>query len=533
MKLPERVRHFLASNPGADVAGTGPETNVVMPFTGDVLTTFKTALASDVTSAIERARIAQTQWAKVSVKERARIIGALHHHVRRNEELLLDVIQAENGKARLHAFDEVMDAYNIIRYASLTAPEVMRERSVTGAVAGLTTTRVVREPVGVVGFISPWNYPLSLGANDVVSSLVAGNAVVHKPDSKTPLSAILFRRLAIAAGLPADLWQLVPGDVAEVSDALTGAVDGLSFTGSSAAGKKLAAHVGGRLIPTAFELGGKNPLVILPDADLDQAVDIAVRGSFSSTGQLCISFERIYVVDPEAGTGSGSGRTRDFVERFVKATSALTLGASFDFDTHVGTLTHPAQLERVSAHVEDAVAAGAVVEVGGKARPDLGPWFYEPTILTGVTEAAQLYREETFGPVVAVYSVASEDAAVEAANDTRYGLNAAVVSGDKTHGFNLAHRIDAGMVNINEAFAATMGSVGAPSGGVKDSGLGHRHGTEGIEIFTRTRTLAHQAVIPLAPFKKRVLGVTLDVPAAKFQKIMSFSLDAMRALRMK
>lgn len=530
MKLPERLSHFLSSQPGLDLSGSGEHTDVVMPWTGHVLASFRANVARDVEDAIERARIAQHAWAQVPVAERARIIGGIHHHVKKNEELLLDVIQAENGKSRIHAYDEVMDAYNVIRFVSRNAVSALADRAVRGAIPGLTRTRVVHDPVGVVGFISPWNFPLSLGANDLLASLVAGNAVVHKPDSKTPLSTVLLRRFAIAAGVPADVWQLVPGPVDEVSAPLTDGVDGLSFTGSTKAGKQISQAVAHRLIPTALELGGKNPMIVLPDASLDRAAEVAVRGCFASTGQLCLSIERIYVVDDSAD----QHRTRAFIDRFVEATQRQRVGAGFDYAAGIGSLTHQQQLERVTAHLTDAVDKGAQIETGGHPLPDVGPLFFSPTILSNVPETAELFRTETFGPVVSVYSARSTDEAIELANDTDYGLNASVITGDSERGWDVARRVEAGMVNINEAYAAVWGSIAAPSGGVKDSGLGHRHGTEGLTIFTRSRTLAHQRVMPLAPFSVHVpVAGTIDITAHKFQRIMSFSLDAMRALRMK
>ena len=323
--LPERAGEFLAGSPLRDLAGTGPVTQVRAPFTGQVIGQFRANTPADVEQKIARARLAAPAWARMSVRERAGIVLRLHGLVREYEELLLDLVQVENGKARTHAYDEVLDAYNTIRYVALAAPGALADRAVRGAIPGLTTTRVVHEPVGVVGFISPWNYPLSLGANDVLAALVAGNAVVQKVDSKTPFSVVLMRRLLISAGLPAEVWQLMAGTPEQVGDALLAGVDGVSFTGSTAAGRGIAATAGQRLIPAALELGGKNPMIVAPSADLADAVRTAVRGAFSSTGQLCLSIERIYVVDDGTGT-----RLRNFIDAFAAATRKLRLGAAYD-----------------------------------------------------------------------------------------------------------------------------------------------------------------------------------------------------------
>lgn len=516
IELPARLRDFLSGDPLRDVAGTGAQITVSLPFTGEPLGSFAGATAGDVEAAIARARRAQAAWAARSVRERAAVFLTLHDLVRRNEELLLDVVQAETGKARQHAYDEVLDSYNVCRFTALAAPRTLRPSRRRGAVPGLTRTEVDHAPLGVVGFISPWNYPLSLGANDLVASLIAGNAVVHKPDSQTVLSAVLMRRLAIEAGLPRDLWQLVPGPVEEVSEPLLAGVDGLSFTGSTAAGRSIAEAVAGRLIPAVLELGGKNAMIVCADADMDTAVDCAVRGAFSSAGQLCLSIERIYVVGERYG---------EFVDRLVSAAESLQQGAAFDYSRGLGSLTSTAQVKKVHGHVEQARAAGATVRCGGYLRTAAGPWMYAPTVLTDVTAEAGLFAAETFGPVVSVYPVADDAEAIAAANSLNVGLNASVISASASHGWEVARQVEAGMVNINEAFAAVWGSIAAPSGGIKDSGLGHRHGTEALLAFTRTRTIARQSLHPLAPSNR--------LPAARFQQTMTAALAALRALRMR
>lgn len=514
--LPPRLAEFLTENLSDDVAGTGPRLQATAPALGERLFSFHGASAEDVFRAVDRARAAQPGWAERPASERAAVLLRLHGEIRRHEELILDTIQAETGKSRIHAFDEVMDAYNVCRFVGRTAPKVLRHEHRRGALPGLTNTTVQRLPLGAVGFITPWNYPVSLGGTDLLSALAAGNVVIHKPDSKTALSAILMRRLAISAGLPAEAWQLVPGPVDEIGDALLDMVDAVSFTGSTAAGRGIAQKTGAMLKPTALELGGKNPMIICSDASLDAAVDGAVRGCFSSTGQLCLSIERIYVADE---------LYNEFCTRFRNATGALRLGFSFDHHHDVGSLISEEHLARVQRSVKQATQVGAKILAGGSARPDLGRCFFEPTILTDVPPSARLTHEETFGPVVAVYRVDSEAEAIARANETPYGLNASVYSGDKSHGLAVASDVEAGMVNVNEAFAAAWGSIAAPSGGLKASGLGHRHGPEGIVEFTRTRTVAHQALMPIAPFG--------PLDGERFQKVMSQALGAMKALRLK
>lgn len=260
--LPPRVSDFLATNPVGDVRGSGAQHTALMPFTGEELFSFPTATPEDVAAAVTTAR------AGVGHGNRGRILLKLHDLIRKHEELILDLIQAENGKSRSHAYDEVMDLYNCARFYGVNIRKAFGSARHPGALPVLTKTRTQHYPLGVVGLISPWNYPLSLGVGDVLAALSAGNSVVHKPDSQTTLTAILVRRLAIEAGLPEAAWQLVPGNGAEVGDALVPLVDGLSFTGSTKVGKSIAAQAAGRLIPTMLELGGKNPMLVLDDAPL-------------------------------------------------------------------------------------------------------------------------------------------------------------------------------------------------------------------------------------------------------------------------
>ncbi|RBP67118.1 succinate-semialdehyde dehydrogenase/glutarate-semialdehyde dehydrogenase [Brevibacterium sanguinis] len=512
--LTPRLEEFLDTSPYREASGSGDPSIGVEPFTGLEISRFRTNTATDVDRAFASARIAARAWAARTPAERARVLMRLHSALRRHEDLLLDIVQYETGKARIHAYDEILDTYNVCRHYAVTAPRLLRPVRRRGAVPGLTRTEVDRPPLGVVGFITPWNYPLTLGATDLFAALAAGNAVVHKPDSQTTLTAIAMRRLAVAAGLPEDVWQLVPGEVDEVGPALLANADGLSFTGSTAAGRRIAAEAGSRLLPTALELGGKNPLLVLADADIDAAVAGAIRGCFASAGQLCLSIERIYVhhsLHPE------------FCSRLAEAAAALELGADYDFGPSMGSLAGPRQFERVRAHVDQAVGAGARVLAGGRPVPEAGPYFYAPTVLTEVGESADLHREETFGPVVSVHPVSSDAEAVRLANESDFGLNASVFS--RGRGRQTARRLEAGMVNVNEAYVAAWGSVDAPSGGVKASGLGHRHGAEGLYQFTRARTIAEQRLVPIAPFG--------PLDQRGFARVMTSAFAVMRALRLR
>ncbi|SDF50674.1 succinate-semialdehyde dehydrogenase / glutarate-semialdehyde dehydrogenase [Halorubrum xinjiangense] len=496
--LAERVAR---SRPAADAddraddpAGDPDALDVFAPATDERIGSVPACDASDVDAAVERAREAQSAWAEVPAAERARIVDRFGDLVANRREELLDVLQLETGKSRRTAVEELFDVPSGCAYVASEAPDALAEERRRGVAPGITTATVTREPVGVVGVISPWNYPLTLSMADAIPALAAGNAVVLKPDEKTPYGALLLSELLELAGLPDDLFQVVTGEGETVGPPLIDAVDYVAFTGSTAVGRTIAERAGRNLIGCSLELGGNNPLVVLGDADVDEVARGAVQACFSNAGQLCLSAERIYVVESAYDA---------FLDAFVRETEALTLGIGYDYDAHLGSLVDGDQLARVESHVEDARERGATVETGGRARPDVAPYCYEPTVLTGVDPDATLACEETFGPVAAVTPVPDAEAAVAAANDSPYGLNASVWTGDRERGAALARDIDCGTVNVNDAFLATWGANDAPMGGFGDSGLGRRHGPEGIRRYTETRTVGVSRVGPLT-FPERI-----------------------------
>ncbi len=344
--------------------------------------------------------------------------------------------------------------------------------------------------MGVVGFISPWNYPLNLAITDAVAALMAGNTAVLKPDLQTSLTALWAVDLLRQAGMPADVFLVVTGEGPVVGPAIGERVDFVMFTGSVRTGRLVARQAAERLIGCSLELGGKNPMIVLADADLEKAVQGAIRGCFSAAGQICVSIERMWI--HEAIWDS-------FVGRLVERTKALRLGAALDYSVEMGSLASERQMKAVEDHIRDALAQGAKVLAGGRRRPDLGPLFYEPTILADVRPGMKVYAEETFGPVVSVYRFASETEAIEQANATRYGLSASIWTRDTRHGESLARQLRIGSVNINEAYAAAWGSVDSPIGGRKESGLRARRGAEGILKYTEPQTVAVQRLLPIAP----------------------------------
>ncbi|MEU3072488.1 succinic semialdehyde dehydrogenase [Streptomyces laurentii] len=497
------------------VVGSGRTANHT-PFTGDKLADLPESTPEDVAEAYARARAAQVAWAATPVRTRAGVLLRFHDLILSRQAEILDLIQLETGKARLHAHEEIQAVTVAARHYGRKAPAYLRPKRHTGVVPTLTKVTELRQPRGVVGQIAPWNYPLELSVGDALPAFVAGNAVVMKPDTETALTALWARDLLIEAGLPAEVFQVVLGEGPVVGPEVVRHADYVSFTGSTRTGREVARGAADRLVGVSLELGGKNAMIVLRDADIEKAAAGAVRACFSSAGQLCISIERLYVHESVADA---------FVARFAARTKAMRLGNSLAYGADMGCLVGDRQLETVTRHVEEAVAKGATLVAGGVARPDIGPYFFEPTILDGVEAPMAVCAEETFGPVVSIYRFTDEDAVVELANGTPYGLNSSVWTTDSRRGHALAARLRTGTVNINEGYAPAYGSVQSPMGGMKESGLGRRHGSEGILKYTEAQTVAQQRLLPLGP--------SFGMDDEKYAAFMSTSLKVMKAFRLR
>lgn len=471
-----------------DPTAASPTLAPVAPYDLQPTIELPTSTADDVAAAVERSRRAQHAWRATPISRRSAVILAFHDLLIDRQDEILDLIQWETGKARLHAWQEVAQVATIARHYARKAKDYLAPNPVRGIVPVLTKVKEVRIPKGVVGIISPWNYPLYLGVGDVIPALLAGNCVVSKADSQTPLTFLWTRALMAEAGLPSDVWQVVTGSGSVIGTALIDHVDYIGFTGSTATGRRVGEQAGRRLIGASLELGGKNPLIVMADADIEKAAAGTVLAAFSNTGQMCIAIERVYV---------HADVYQAFRDELVARTKSQRIGQTFNYSVDLGSLTSQAQLDAVTAHVDEAVAKGATVLAGGRARPDLGPLCYEPTIVEDVTDDMAVCSEETFGPVISLYEYASDDEARALANRGTYGLSASIWSKNTERAEKFAEYVRAGAVSVNDGAVAAAGSIEAGMGGMGDSGLSRRHGAEGIRKYTECQTIATQRLMQL------------------------------------
>ena len=454
----------------------------VNPATGEVLRELECAGESEVRDAVLRARSAQAGWAELGLRRRIAIIREFQGRLFSKKSEIAAAITREVGKPLVEALvTEVLVVLDAARFLIDNAWGLLRDEPVPhgNLVTKLKRGWLVREPHGVIGIISPWNYPFSIPATETLAALVAGNAVVLKPSELTPLVALELASLLHASGVPEDVFQVVVGEGPAGAALLRSPIDKLVFTGSVGTGKRIAAAAAERLLPVVLELGGKDPMLVLDDADVDVASSAAVWGAFVNAGQACLSVERCYV-------------HRSLYESFAKAcaekTKQLRVGNGMDAHTDVGPMIQDRQVRIVESHVEDAKARGARVLAGGARLPELGVNFYAPTVLAGVTQDMRIMREETFGPVLPVMACADDDEAVRLANDSEYGLAASVWTRDPKRGERLARRIHAGTVMVNDVISC-FGISEAPHGGVKASGVGRTHGRFGLDEMVRVKYL--------------------------------------------
>ena len=465
----------------------------VNPATGEVLRELECAGESEVRAAVARACAAQAAWAAIGVRKRIAVLREFQRRLHENKREIAEAISREAGKPAAEALTtEVLVVLDAVRFLIENAYRLLRDEPLPhgNLATKLKRGELVREPHGVIGIISPWNYPFSIPATETLAALVGGNAVVLKPSEFTSLVALELKSLLHTAGVPEDIFQVVIGDGATGAALIASRIDKLVFTGSVATGKRIAMAAAERLLPVVLELGGKDPMLVLEDANVDVASSAAVWGAFVNAGQTCLSVERCYV-------------HRNLYEAFLKAcvekTKRLRVGPVLDREADVGPMIHERQLRIVEEHVKDAAARGARVLAGGLPSPEMGPNFYQPTVLADVTHDMRIMREETFGPVLPVMAFDSDDEAVRLANDSEYGLAASVWTRDNNRGERLARRIHAGTVMVNDVVSC-FGISEAPHGGVKSSGVGRAHGRFGLEEIVRLKYVD----VDLMPEMKKV-----------------------------
>jgi acyl-CoA reductase-like NAD-dependent aldehyde dehydrogenase len=484
------------SSPGAATNGRpdGTETiDVRRPVDGTVLDTIALDPPERVAEVVARVRAAQPEWEAIGFAGRRRWLETLRDWILDHQDQIDDRMQAESGKVRADAALEAFYLLDAINFWCERGPKYLADEMVTPHVPLLRTRRakIVYRPYPVVGIISPWNFPLILSLGDGIPALVAGCALVIKPSELTPLTLMdLIRAWKEDVGAP-DVLDVVNG-TGETGGALVDECDFIGFTGSERTGKIVMKRAADTLTPVSLELGGKDPMIVTRDADLDRAANAAAFGGLLNAGQICLSVERVYVEEPVYD--EFLGKVQQNIERLRQGDDGRT------YTAELGAMTSPAQLEIVSDHVEDARNAGARILTGGKRKDGPGDW-YEPTLIADAEPSMKVMREETFGPVVPVMKVRDVDEAVRLANDTTYGLGGSVFAGDVEAGERIARRIEAGTVAVNDLFPVNYSVLGLPMGGWKNSGIGYRHGAIGIRKFSRTESLT----IPRLPQPKREL----------------------------
>jgi acyl-CoA reductase-like NAD-dependent aldehyde dehydrogenase len=463
--------------------GTATSTiGIENPATGELITTIPLLGAEEIEAMAQRARVAQPGWEAMGFEGRGKVLRRAQKWMLNNAERVIDVVVSESGKT--HEDAQLADLGYTVSALGFWAKEAAgyladeRVPSWNNPVAAGKKLIIRYAPIGVAGVIGPWNYPIANSFGDCIPALAAGNSVILKPSEVTPLSSLLMEEMMRECGLPDDVFQIATGD-GSTGAALIKHVDCVMFTGSTRTGKAVMKAAADELIPCYLELGGKDPMIVCADADVERAANAAAFYSMNNGGQVCISVERVYVEEPVYD---------EFVQKVTDNIRELRQGAPAGIGTvDVGAVTFPPQLEIIDGHVRDAVEKGAKVLTGGHPQAAAGR-FYEPTVLVDVDHSMKCMQEETFGPTIPIMKISDPDEGVRLANDSDYGLQASVWTRDVKRGEELARRIQAGVVCVNDA-QVNYTALNLPMGGWKASGLGSRHGANGIRKYTKVQSL--------------------------------------------
>ncbi|KNC96478.1 succinate-semialdehyde dehydrogenase [Spizellomyces punctatus DAOM BR117] len=455
------------------VAESGAKHNVVDPANLEIVAAVPNMSSNDANVAIKHAQKAQAEWKRTTARQRANILRRWFDLLHANRDDLATIMTTECGKPLAEARGEVAYGASFIQWFAEEAPRAYGDIIPQHAVG--RRLLAIKQPIGVVGAITPWNFPIAMVTRKVAPALAAGCSIVLKPAPETPLSALALARLAEEAGVPPGVFNVVTAskeNTPEIGKELTtnSIVRKITFTGSTQVGKILAAQAASTVKRVSLELGGNAAFIVFDDADLDAAVEGCIASKYRNTGQTCVSANRIYVQ---------AGIYDEFAERLAKRIRRMNVGHGLQAGVDVGPLISKEGWEKVSRHVSDALSKGAVAIAGGKPHA-LGNHFYEPTVLTGLQKNMALIHEETFGPVAGLYKFETEAEVVELANDTPFGLAGYFFSRDVGRIFRVAESLEVGMVGVNEGMISTEC---APFGGVKESGMGREGSKYGLEDY--------------------------------------------------
>ncbi len=464
------------------------------PATGQIVASVPDLDAGAVAELARKGREVQPRWEAFGFEARTQVLRRAQKWLMDNNQRVIDTIMSETGKTYEDAvFAEIGYAANAFGFWADNAPKYLADEKVRSSQMLVKGKKLIvrYRPLGLIGVIGPWNYPLTNSFGDCIPALAAGNSVILKPSEVTPLTSLLMAEGLRESGLPEGVFQVATGR-GETGAALIEQVDMIMFTGSTRTGRKVAEAAARRLIPCSLELGGKDPMVVLADADVERAANTAVYYSMQNAGQTCISIERVYVEAPIYD---------EFVGKVTEKMKALRVGAPHGpGSVEVGAITFPPQLETIEAHVKDAVDKGARTLVGGHVKQDGGGRFYEPTLLVDVDHTMKIMTEETFGPTLPVMKVADAEEALRLANDSPYGLGASVFTRDTARGEDFARRMQSGAANVNDAMV-NYTALELPMGGSKESGIGQRHGAGGIRKFCEPQSIV---ITPRLALKREV-----------------------------